>query len=57
MKSGNYKNIFHRYFRTLYQQQLCTVVNSELNYENFGKVFMKIVNKHAPMKEKILQLP
>ena len=50
----------HRYYKNfdqdIFSQKLCTSLSSEtvLNYTSFEENFLGVLNKHAPLKKKLL---
>ena len=45
------KNLFH----TELNQKFCNMNNTKINYASFESIFIEQLNKHAPMKEKLVR--
>ena len=54
VKYRNYKNFMRENFRNELQYKLLTL-NDDAKFEDFETIFMNILNKHAPMKEKLIR--
>ena len=53
MMYRDYKN----FDQDIFSQELCTSLSSEtvLDYTSFGENFLGVLNKHAPLKRKVLR--
>ena len=54
VKYRNYKNFMRENFRNELQYKLLAL-NDDAKFEDFETIFMNILNKHAPMKEKLIR--
>ena len=54
VKYRNYRNFMRENFRNELQYKLLAL-NDDAKFEDFETIFMNILNKHAPMKEKVHQ--
>ena len=54
IKYRNYKNFIRENFRNELQYKLLAL-NDDAKFEDFETIFMSILNKHAPMKEKLIR--
>ena len=54
VKYRNYKNFMRENFRNELQYKLLAL-NDDAKFEDFETIFMNILNKHAPTKEKLIR--
>ena len=52
IKYRGYKTFDERLFRNELRENLADISDTELNYDVFENIFLKQINKYAPMKEK-----
>ena len=52
IKYRDYKTFDERLFRNELSENLADISDTELNYDVFENIFLKHINKYAPMKEK-----
>ena len=55
IKYRNYKNFNLNSFKAELKTSLKFSEKSEITYDKFKDTFMKSLNKHAPMKEKLIR--
>ena len=51
----SYKNFDENYFRHELSSALLNLVNENTNYDDFKKVYIEILDLHAPMKKKFVR--
>ena len=51
----SYKNFDENYFRHELSSALLNLLNENTNYDDFKKVYIEIIDLHAPMKKKFVR--